>query len=81
MSRGKRVTYEERVAKVEEVLKNILDIERYHRKLLLKVITPYEFGNLDHTYDSIIKLYELVKDLMVEEREVKKTCEGHCRSA
>ena len=55
--------FKERYKDVEESLKSILDIERYHRKLLLKVITPYEFGNLDHTYDSIIKLHDSVKDL------------------
>ena len=43
-------------------LKNILDIERYHRKLIIGVITPGEFGKLDESYFCILRVIDIIKD-------------------
>lgn len=43
-------------------LKNILDIERYHRKLIIGVITPGEFGKLDESYFCILRVLDIIKD-------------------
>ena len=37
----------------ENQLKSIIDIERYHRKMSLKKLQPYEFVNLQSSYESI----------------------------
>ena len=43
-------------------LKNILDIERDHRKLIIGIITPGEFGKLDESYLCILRVLEIIKD-------------------
>jgi DNA mismatch repair protein MutS len=43
-------------------LKNILDIERNHRKLIIGIITPSEFGKLDESYQCILKVFEIIKE-------------------
>lgn len=37
----------------EHNLKGIIDIERYHRKLALGKLSPYEYSNLQESYESI----------------------------
>lgn len=52
--------------KLEELLKGIPDIERYHKKISLLNISPYEFGNLMKTYQKIIGIYGLLKSSKYE---------------
>ena len=47
---------------LNNVLKNILDIERDHRKLIIGIITPGEFGRLDESYLCIIRVLGIIKD-------------------
>lgn len=51
--------------KIQVHLKCIMDIERYHRKISLGILHPYEFVNLLSSYSEIIKIMELLslKDL------------------
>ena len=48
-----------RVDNYEEHLKKILDIERYHRKLTLKIIQPSEFAILYESYECISKILNI----------------------
>ena len=45
---------------LENILKNIADIERLHRKIYLKMLQPHEYFTLTYTYKSILKLFELI---------------------
>lgn len=45
--------------KYEFLLKDILDIERYHRKLSLKILLPKEYAKLSQSYENILKIIEL----------------------
>tara|TARA_B100000902_G_scaffold161413_1_gene156864 strand:+ start:141 stop:3251 length:3111 start_codon:yes stop_codon:yes gene_type:complete len=47
---------------LSENLKNILDIERIHRKISLRSLNPFDFVNLNDCYEIILSLYEDVKD-------------------
>lgn len=51
----------EKLADIEVILNEIIDIERMHRKMSLLTLNPYEFLNLTYTYENIIKLIDLVK--------------------
>jgi len=44
---------------IRKGLVGIYDIERLHRKLLLGIITPMEFNNLDSSYTKILSLKDL----------------------
>lgn len=48
-------------SEIEELLKDIMDIERLQRKLSLKMLHPTEFYNLHHSYQAIRKLIKYVK--------------------
>ena len=48
--------------KLEDKLKNILDIERLHRKISLQTLHPYEFVYLNDSYVNILELYNKIKD-------------------
>ena len=43
-------------------LKNIIDIERLHRKISLQTLNPCDFVNLHDSYEVILNLYKDVKD-------------------
>ena len=47
----------------ETILKNIIDIERLHRKISIKIITPEEFFVLKNNYKYVLSLITLVKDI------------------
>ena len=47
---------------LNERLKNILDIERLHRKISLQSLNPCDFVNLHDSYDVILNLYDDVKN-------------------
>ena len=53
--------------KYKSVLQNIIDIERIHRKISLGTLHPFDFSNLDDSYQSIINLYKLCKNTKLEE--------------
>ena len=44
----------------EEFLKGIIDLERYHRKITLKLLTPGELLTLDISCRNILRIIELV---------------------
>jgi len=46
----------------ENKLKNILDIERYHRKMSLKILQPKEYANINESYKNIIELIKMYKN-------------------
>ncbi len=54
----------EKLGNIEVILNEIIDIERMHRKMSLLTLNPYEFLNLTYTYENIIKLIDLVTDLV-----------------
>jgi len=43
-------------------LKNIYDLERYHRQMARGRITPYEFYCMDHYYKATIRIINSIKD-------------------
>lgn len=45
---------------IKELLKNIIDIEKKHRKMCVGKLYPVEFANLFYSYQSIVKLLEFV---------------------
>lgn len=47
--------------KYENELNNILDIEKYHKKLGVNKLAPYQYGKLNSSYKSIINLINLSK--------------------
>ncbi|VVU94569.1 MutS domain V [seawater metagenome] len=47
--------------KFEDDLKNIIDLERLHRRISLKLLHPYEFYNLITAYNSCLKILKLLK--------------------
>jgi DNA mismatch repair protein MutS len=46
--------------KIEEYLKSMHDLERYHRRLALQKLHPMEFAKLISSYDEISKLLEII---------------------
>ena len=53
-------------------LKNIIDIERLHRKISLQTLNPCDFVNLHDSYEVILKLYNDVKNTKLSEIFNKK---------
>jgi DNA mismatch repair protein MutS len=47
-----------KIYEIENILNEIVDIERLHRKISLQMLHPYEFLNLSYSYDNILKLFE-----------------------
>ncbi len=45
---------------VEQQLSSIIDMERYHRKMALKVLHPQEFSSLYYTYMNCTQLFKYV---------------------
>lgn len=43
-------------------LKNIIDIERYHRKISLQTLNPCDFVILHESYQTILKIFDKVKN-------------------
>ena len=61
---------------IEHQLINITDLERYHRKLTINIIQPYEFANLSCSYDSIIEILKYLNfndDLDIIDNKSKKS--------
>ena len=46
----------------EECLKKIIDIERLHRRMGLKMLQPADFGSLDTSYKYINDIFTLIKE-------------------
>lgn len=47
---------------LELVLKNIVDIERLHRKISIKILQPHEYFTLTYSYKNILKLFGIIND-------------------
>jgi DNA mismatch repair protein MutS len=45
---------------LDNILKNIADIERMHRKITLKILQPHEYFTLTYTYKNILKLFNII---------------------
>lgn len=45
------------------LLKNICDMERFHRKMSLKMLHPHEFQTLIYSYITIMKLIDLIDNI------------------
>lgn len=45
---------------IENHLKNVVDIERIHRKISLETLHPYEIANMFHSYKEIISIFNLL---------------------
>ena len=43
---------------LSDILKNIIDIERLHRKISLQTLNPCDFVNLNDSYEVILELYK-----------------------
>lgn len=50
------------IEKLESILKNIVDIERLHRKISLKMLQPHEYFTLTYSYKNILKLFDIIKN-------------------
>lgn len=50
------------ISRIENLLKVIPDMERYQRKLQLKLIKPHEFAALFRAYINIVNLYIMIRD-------------------
>lgn len=49
-------------SKYESELKNIIDIEKYHKSLGIKKLQPYQYGRLNNSYLSLLKLINISKN-------------------
>ncbi len=47
---------------LDKLLKNIIDIERMHRKITLKILQPHEYFTLTYTYKNILKLFNILDE-------------------
>ncbi len=47
----------------EKELNNIIDIEKYHNKLAINKLLPFNYGKLNNSYKSILKLINLSKNI------------------
>lgn len=52
---------------INEKLKNVLDIERLHRKISLGKLNPFDFVNLNNTYNVILSIYDDVKNTKIND--------------
>jgi DNA mismatch repair protein MutS len=48
--------------KIDNILNNICDLERYYRKLETGILNPFDFQTIAKTYDSTIQLYDLISN-------------------
>ena len=55
---------------IENILKEISDIERLHRKIILKTINPHELYNFIHSYKKIKELIIFLQN----NKNIKKIC-------
>lgn len=46
--------------KISKMLKNVMDVERLHRKMALRMLHPMEFYNLHHSYTNILSIYKCI---------------------
>ena len=52
--------YEERFLLLNDKLKDIVDIERLHRKMAMGIMNPHSFISLDISYSNILAIYQLL---------------------
>ena len=64
----------------EECLKKIIDIERLHRRMGLKMLQPADFGSLDTSYKYINDIFTLIKETDNEHlNRIKPSEESICK--
>ena len=64
----------------EECLKKIIDIERLHRRMGLKMLQPADFGSLDTSYKYINDIFALIKESDNEHlNRIKPSEESICK--
>jgi DNA mismatch repair protein MutS len=51
----------ENLKNLQHLLSDICDFERYHRRIGLQTLHPYEFYNLDASYKNILQLMKYIK--------------------
>lgn len=51
-----------KIIEIEKVLNEVVDIERFHRKISLQMLHPYEFFNLSYSYDNIDVLIKIISE-------------------
>ena len=56
-----KLLYNNKYLKYEDELDNILDFEKYHKKLSINKLLPFQYGRLNITYLSIINIIKLAK--------------------
>jgi DNA mismatch repair protein MutS len=52
----------ENINEIENILSEIIDIERMHRKMSIQILNPHEFLTLTYSYDNIIKLFDVINN-------------------
>ena len=48
------------IKEYQKCLEDIMDLERRHRKLFLKLLQPYEYAELEMSYQAICQLFQLM---------------------
>jgi len=51
-----------KLTELDNILKNIVDIERFQRKIILKMLHPHEFFTLTYSYKNILKLFDTIQN-------------------
>ena len=49
---------------IDNILKNVADLERMHRKISLKILHPHEYFTLTYSYKNILKLFNIIDNNM-----------------
>lgn len=57
-----RLTIGKKFKPVRQSLKNIVDIERIHRKMAMGIMQPFHFLNLDISYSNILQLFTQLQE-------------------
>lgn len=60
---NKDMTNNDYLSTFEKQLNNIIDIEKYHNKLGMNKLLPFNYGKLNVSYKSILKLIDLSKNI------------------
>jgi DNA mismatch repair protein MutS len=60
---NKEIIINDHLSIFEKQLNNIIDIEKYHNKLGMNKLLPFNYGKLNVSYKSILKLIDLSKNI------------------
>ena len=62
----------DKAKKLEEYLRDIIDIERCHRKISLGNLNPCEFTTLNHSYENILQLIHQFEEIVGQKKCVQE---------